>query len=567
VYQHDVLDLDGEESMKRILIAVVALSVLVSTAGAGSVLAANTESVSQSSSVAQISQSSGQVIGEPDISVSSTVEEFSPGTTSQFQLSFTNRGEIKRAGPSQYQNRVTTARGVTVDIRDNNTPFDVSTGTVSVGNIPTGTVQSGPISITVPDNIEPGAYTIPVEYEYDYTRIISYDSTGAEYNDFTESVSGSITIRVREQAQFEVVDQETTAQIGDTTDISITLENTGTRPASDASVSASSRSDELTFGTGSGSSTAYAGSTWEPNEQRTVNYSVALANDATQRAYTLDLNVDYTDTDGIDQTSRTLKAGVPTVSAQDFDVENVESSLRVGKEGRFEATIINQGPQSISAPVATLKSNNQNLNINNPEFALPDIAPGEQARVNYSVDVSSAADAAVQQFNIQVAYDNQNGDRRTSDPIPANARIRQQQDQFTVVPVNETAIAGQETTLKLRVTNNGEEPLRSIEGKAFLDDPLSSSDDEVFIDRLGPGETTNVTVALSVGSGALEKTYPFSIDFQYETADGDTEVSKTYNVPIQVKQVEDDGGLPLPLIGGVAVLVLGGGIVWYTRRE
>ncbi|SDF47979.1 COG1361 S-layer family protein [Halorientalis regularis] len=553
--------------MRKIIISLVTFSVLISTVGIAPTAGANTNSSPQEASVAQISQSSGQVIGEPDISISSTVEEFSPGTSSQFRLSLTNRGEIKRAGPSRYQNRVTTARGVTIEIKDGNTPFDVSTGTVTAGNVPTGTVQTDPISITVPEKVDPGTYTIPVEYEYEYTRIVSYDSYGAEYNDFTESVSSSITIRVRNQAQFEVVEQETTAQIGDTSDISLTLENTGTRPASDASVSASSRSDELTFGTGSGSSTAYAGSTWEPNERKTVNYSVALADDATQRAYTLDLNVDYTDTDGIGQTSRTLKAGVPTVSAQEFDVENVESTLRVAREGRLEATIVNQGPQTISAPIATLRSNNQNLNINNPEFALPDLAPGEQARVNYTVDVSSAADAAVQQFNFEIAYDNQNGERRTSNLILANARIKQQQDQFIVEPVNQTAIAGKETTLELRVTNNGEKPLRSIEGKAFLDDPLSSSDDEVFIDRLGPGETTNVSVALSVGSGALEKTYPFSIDFQYEMPDGDTEVSKTYNVPIQVEQIEEDGGLPLPLIGGVAVLVFGAGIVWYARRE
>ncbi|RXK48720.1 sialidase [Halorientalis pallida] len=507
------------------------------------------------------------MIGEPDISISTTVEEFSPGATSQFQLSLTNRGQIKRAGPSQYQDRVTTARGVTIDIKDRNTPFDISTGTVAAGNVPTGTIQTSPVSITIPDNVEPGSYTIPVEYEYDYTRIVSYDSTGAEYNDFTESVSSSITIRVRNQAQFEVVEQETTAQIGDISDISLTVENTGTRPASDASVSASSRSDELTFGTGSGSSTAYAGNTWEPNERKTVNYSVAIADDATQRTYTLDLNVDYADADGIDQTSRTLKAGVPTVSAQEFDVENMESTLRVAKEGQLEATIVNQGPQSVSAPVATLQSNNQNLNINNPEFALPDLAPGEQASVNYTVDVSSAADAAVQQFNFQITYDNQNGDRRTSERIQANARIRQQQDQFIVEPINRTAIAGEEATLDLKVTNNGEEAIGSIEGKAFLDDPLSSGDDEVFIDRLEPGETTTVSVALSVDSGALQKTYPFSIDFQYEMPDGDTEVSKTYNVPIQVRQIEKEGGLPLSLIGGIAVLVFGAGIVWYTRRE
>jgi sialidase-1 len=192
--------------MKRLFIPLMALFILVSTVGISPVFGAGAESVSDSRSMSQLSQTSGQVIGKPDITISTTKEEFGPGTTSQFQLALTNRGEIRRAGPSKYQQRVTTARGVNVNIKDDNTPFDLSTGTVAIGNVPTGTTQTGPISITVPTTIEPGSYTIPVEYEYDYTRIVSYDSTGAEYSDFTETSSGSITIRVRNRAQFAVVE-------------------------------------------------------------------------------------------------------------------------------------------------------------------------------------------------------------------------------------------------------------------------------------------------------------------------------------------------------------------------
>jgi hypothetical protein len=73
-----------------------------------------------------------------------------------------------------------------------------------------------------------------------------------------------------------------------------------------------------------------------------------------------------------------------------------------------------------------------------------------------------------------------------------------------------------------------------------------------------------VTFGIGAAGGALEKTYPLEMDFQYDDAEGDTLTSQTYRLPVSVEAVEtDDGdGLPLPLlvIGAlvlVAVLYLG----------
>jgi hypothetical protein len=77
-------------------------------------------------------------------------------------------------------------------------------------------------------------------------------------------------------------------------------------------------------------------------------------------------------------------------------------------------------------------------------------------------------------------------------------------------------------------------------------------------------------IPLSADSGALEsKTYPFAVDFQYDLPNGDTKVSKTYKVPVDVQQPTDQSGLSLPLsapiIGG-SILIIIGSAVWYRRR-
>ena len=71
---------------------------------------------------------------------------------------------------------------------------------------------------------------------------------------------------------------------------------------------------------------------------------------------------------------------------------------------------------------------------------------------------------------------------------------------------------------------------------------LTSSDDEAFIDRLESGETETITFAISAGGSALSKSYPVSLDFQYDDADGDTLLSDTYQVPVTVEEPEGGEG-------------------------
>jgi len=75
-----------------------------------------------------------------------------------------------------------------------------------------------------------------------------------------------------------------------------------------------------------------------------------------------------------------------------------------------------------------------------------------------------------------------------------------------------------------------------------------------------------IVFQLSADGGATEKTYPVKMDFQYDDEDGDTIISDTYQVPVDV--AGGSGGLPITLII-LAVVLLGGGAggaLYYRRR-
>ncbi|WP_251343840.1 COG1361 S-layer family protein [Haloplanus halophilus] len=517
--------------------------------------------------VAAGQSSSGTVIGRPDIDVFTSTTEVEPGTRTELDLVLSNDGRLSRGGPAQYEDRVTTARGVSIDVEDGETPFEINTGRVAVGDVPRGTTTADPVSITVPEDVEPGRYRVPVTVSYAYTVSVEYSAVGSpQYNDLTRETTTYVTLRVRDQPQFEVVDTEATAQIGDTGTLSVELRNDGTRPAGDASVVLTSPTDELTFGSGSESSTGYVGA-WEPGTNETVEYTVSFADDAALRNYSLTASVEYEDTDGIARTSNPMAVGLHPEREQAFALRDADATLRVGEEGTFSGTVVNRGPDTARGPVVEFRSTNPNVNVESHEYALETLAPDESGEFEFDVAISDGASATTQQFNVSVRYRNDRGDVRRSDALEHRVVVAPPRDRFDVEAVNRTVVAGETTTLDIRVTNRGDEPLRDIEAKAFVQSPLASGDDEAIVPALDPGETATITVGLSTSANALEKRYPVSLDFQYELPDGDTQVSGSYRMPVTVER-RQSGGLPfLPItVGAVAVVGLGL-LVRYRRGE
>ena len=521
---------------------------------------------------------SGQVYGSPEIEVTTSTVEVSPGTHATLDLAVTNRGEVDQGAPpelSAYESKVTTARGLTLDVKSGSAPIEVKTGTIALGDVPKAsaagaqsTVSVPPIRIDVAEDAAPGTYRVPIEYSYRYTRLIDYDTFGAEYADREVTETAYVTIRVPDEAQFAVVETNATAQIGDTTDVSLTLRNRGTRTAGDASVTATSRSAAATFDAKAASSTAYVGA-WAPGETRTVNYSVGMAEDATLREYTLGLSVDYTNTDGLAAESDSMTAGLSTIAEQTFDFSGIDTTLRVGEEGTVAGTVTNTGPTAAENVVIRYAEQSQTILPVEESVAVGSLTPGETAPFAIPVEVTTEGEAGTKSLSFAVRYRNQDGDLRTYDKLDVMATVAPERDAFAVEIENGTVAGGSTRTLSVAVTNQLDETVTDVESKLYTDDPIATGDaDTGYVGSIEPGETVTMTFELSASSSATtQKTYPISFDFRYDDADGDSKLSETMRVPIEVVD-GGDGGLPLIPIGAGLVLLVGAvlAVLLYRRQ-
>ncbi|WP_136689270.1 COG1361 S-layer family protein [Halorhabdus amylolytica] len=518
-------------------------------------------------------QATQSVVGEPDITFSTASGSVTAGTASELAVSITNRGEVYRTGPPGYEDQVTTARAMTLRFKDGNVPIDVKSGEVTAGQsgaVPVGSLTQ-PVPITIAENTDPGTYKIPIEYEYLYTRQVEYNANGVvDRTEYTRTKTGSITVRVEEDARFEVIETNGTAQVGDTSDVSVTLENTGTQTAHSATVVASSQSGSMSFDAGSPSASAYIGE-WAPDETRTVTYDVGLAPEASVREYTVGLTVNYEDSDGIPQQSGSLTAGIDTLPEQSFALSNVESTLRVGEDGEITGTIENTGPQPAGSVVVRYADDATTLIPIEQSAAVGPLDSGESASFTLPIEVNSEAEAGPKSIDLAVSYRNTDDEKRLYEQLDVRAAVAQERDQFEVALADRTVEAGGSAMLSVEVTNNLDETVSDVEGRLFADDPLDTgSTDTGYVESIEPGETATMTFELTAGSSAVtEKTYPISFDFRYDDADGDSKLSDTTRVAVTVVEPADDGGgLPLPLIGGGIVLLvaLGGGYYYLRDR-
>lgn len=595
----------------------------------------------------------GAVSGNPNLDVTAPTDTFTAGQQGSLTLAISNAGEID-SGSSRAPNaeqRVMTARGLTVTVEDEG-PFDVKTGTVSLGSLPDGGVAQPQFQVSVDEDADPGTYEVPVEVEYTYTARIAEQGVQPQ-EERTETETFEVELRVTESADVEVVSTDAAVPVGGQGTVTLTYQNSGTETARDASVTVQSGNAGLTF-SGSPSASASLGSMepdetrtvtlsarvapgsatrsfgltstvsyedgdgvpqqqtlssgvtpsasdrfvvettdatvavgtsgevgvevrnagdealtdttvtlqssngaltfggtpsastfveeWAPGETRTFVFEAALAPNAEQRPYPLSMTVDYETEDGRTGSSGATTIGVTPAADQSFALGNVDGSLRVGEEGTLSGTLTNEGPDEAENAVLVLQPAGPNVDVPETEFALGDLGARDSVDFQFDVDVSGAASAGPKQFTFQVRYEDDDGTTLQSDPLYARQNIAESRDQFAVDGIETTFAPGESGTLVLQVTNNGDEPVTDISAKLFTDDPVSSSDDEGFISVLEPGESEQVRFGASVSGGAMEKNYPVSVDFQYTDADGDTQLTDTYRVPVTVQQSEDDGG-------------------------
>ncbi|RLM59379.1 sialidase [Halobellus sp. Atlit-31R] len=503
------------------------------------------------------------VTGSPAISVQSPDNEFLPGEEGTLSVYLTNEGSLQSSGPAQYVERVTTARATTVQVRSGSSPIEVNTGTYPVGNVPEGRTGPIPVSITVPEGTPPGTYRLPVRIRYTYAPKVEYGSgtDGPEYRYVDLAKTYSLRVVVEDRPQFRVVDVDSTARVGSYGPLSMTVRNTGTESARDATLQVSSPDDEVTFGTGSAASEAYSGA-WDPGENRTFAFRTRFADDALLREYPLRATVSYTDADGIERTSGALTAGVTPREEVTFDVVNLTSALYVGEPGTIHGTIQNTGPVPVANAVLHYRPTGANVAAVDTEAALGRLEPGAERDFAFEVDVGDGATATDRQLNLSVRYRDPAGNRQTSDELEPTVSVRPERDWLTVTPENATFEIDTDNRLTVRVRNSERAALTDVRARLETEPPFSSESRTAYVQRLPPGDAERLAFAVTVDEDAVPTRSSVTLNVTAERPDGERIALDSYVVPVTV--VEDAGASDTTLLAaGVVAVVLALGVGWW----
>jgi hypothetical protein len=493
------------------------------------------------------------VYGSPELDAHLSENRVVPGEDTTLDVVVVNAGDLESGSASSpsLNSEVTSARALVVDLDSGSSPATIQTEKQVVGSLAEGATTTLSYNVAIDEDADPGTYRLPIQATYNYTSWIS-ESDGNRQQD-TETVDLGARLRVVDEARFEIVNVEHEAQVGDDGRLAVTVQNAGTEFASDVSATVTARNDVTTFGDSTEAS-RHVGN-WSAGENRTLEFDLSTAESGSSVSYDFDLSVAFEDADGVEREDGGNIFGVTPAPEQSFTLGNPSADLAVGEDGTMEVELVNEGEQPLRHAVLEWTGEHETITVTEREYAIGTLEPGEAATATYDVEVSESARSGPRQFTFVTNYQNSDGDSRTSDNLDVRAEVGPDEDTFDVTVQNATIVAGSGGELELTITNADDEGVTDVSAKLFADAPVSTTDDEAFIQSLDPGESETLVFGIGAAGSAMEKTYPVSLDFRYDTADGDTELSDTHRLPVEVVQPEEGGGLPIGLVAIVLVVI------------
>ncbi|WP_222918275.1 NEW3 domain-containing protein [Natrinema sp. SYSU A 869] len=536
--------------MSRRRVAVLALAIVTVV----SVLAP----LSITATMAQ--QSSGELTrGEPNLELVDSNPEVTPGTETTLEVEIKNDGTLRTGTQS---NRVLTARGVTAELADAD-PFKSTGGEVAVGPIQDGTIATAPLTIDVPEDVEPGTHEIQVDIEYAYTNRVS-DSSGVQQR-LTKTETLDLRVTVPEEPRFDVSTVATDVSPGASGDVTMEIENSGGESANHTRVSVTG------FGgvTIDGGTSENAIGDLAPNESTTTTVEASIAESTSATDKPIEATFTYEDESGIDRTSDPVRTTLSLGAAQSFSVRNLEDSLSVGYEGNVTGDVVNDGPRPVDDAVLIVEPMSDSLFVEDTRYALPKLKSGEAATFAYPVEVSGQADAGARQLQFTVEYTG-SGDATLQDgPISKRVVVDDRTDEFSISDDGASVRQGETSDLVLEITNERPETVTNIDARLYTEGALDAPDDEAFVKELEPGESAEIPFEISAAADATVETHPVELDFEYDTRRGETVLSDVYKHPIEVEPSEDDGGgFPSLIVGVLGALAVSGiGIGLWLRQD
>jgi hypothetical protein len=312
----------------------------------------------------------------------------------------------------------------------------------------------------------------------------------------------------------------------------------------------------------------------------TVSFRAKILSDATKGEYTLPLTIMYTYLASSDQTTsdvlqfnykkvnETIPITIKIKPQVRIEVlESVPENLYVGSEGYLNLKIKNAGIEDGKKAVVKLIRNDASPIIPSDNNVFIGFFPSNGTVTSrYKVAISSEAEKQTYPVDVVVVYENRDGDMVTTATetigIPVGGKIG-----FAITSGTVQVIQGSQSAIQVEYQNRGTAIAYHSQARLLVVEPFKSSDDTSYLGDLKPGEKATARYQISVDDAAVPREYTLDTEVRYRDALDNSQVSDTFNVPVQVQAKPSSGGLVLAAIGFIALIGIGAGYYLLVMRK
>jgi hypothetical protein len=306
----------------------------------------------------------------------------------------------------------------------------------------------------------------------------------------------------------------------------------------------------------------------------TVSITTKILSNATEGEYQIPLTLRYTylassNQDASDtlqsdyqQRSETVPITIKIKHQVKIEVlEAVPENLNVGSEGYLNLKIKNAGSEDgRKATVKIIRNGASPIIPTDSSVFIGDFPQNGTVTCRYKVAISSEAEKQNYPIDVVVTYENRDGDMVTSASdtlgIPVGGKIS-----FTITSGTVQVGQGSQNVIQVEYQNSGTTIAYNAQARLSAVEPFRSTDDTAYLGDLKPGETATARYQMSADDAALLKEYTLDTEVRYRDALDNSQVSDTFNVPVQVQPKPASNGFMqfLPAIGIIAIICIGAG--------
>ena len=405
-----------------------------------------------------------------------------------------------------------------------------------------------------------------------YPIDLQFDFTDSDDNDNSRSKQVEFRPNPREQFELGSIDHDIPQNGEGLFEVNVT--QIADKPISDVTVTASTTSSEVYFGSEGSRSSTIPLNAWNASDQQELTFRVGTTDSAVNRTYPIDLQFDYSD-DKDNDNSRSKQVEFRPGPREQFEVGRLEHTIPQDGEGTLRITVTQVADKPISDVRVTASTTSPSVYLGTESSrssttALRRWNASDQRQLVFRAGTTDSVVNQTYPIDLQFEYtdDNDNDNARTKQiefrPGP--------RDHFTVANVTHHVPQNGVGTVTIEIENTAEKPLLDLAGT------LSTTDTEVYIGRessrsgtatvteIEPGATRNLTFHVGASENAVNRSYPLDLSLEYTDAE-DNNNQQTEQISFrpepepQFRVVSVEHNAPVGGVGQVALTIQNAGPV------